>query len=369
MDSNKQPVLGENSAVLAENELLLRQRDFLLQLRLMDKVLLQSIANSDNSINFCDRLVKQVWALFPAVVRPCLFWCDKDLTSWRILNYLDWPECCSSGAGEVAHPPKSLVTFVASPSRQFGFENNLSSRLDWADWSDVIQSYQLDECALVSVQDSHGGWLTLGLFSSECSVTEEEHFYRWAIEQVLHSVDDWVRAMLNRQSMDVILQETTDKETGLLLPHAFNNAIDMMLKDARRYFQRLAFVTVFVKSNVDVAELKHLSDTLTSTLRDNDLLARTDEREFVMAMRIAQLDDGLIVARKIESALLAADPAQIAALNEGVSIGVSFYPEQASHNRLYITSKAAAEAVTEKTGYRLELYGQFVKNIEDAYSL
>ncbi len=347
----------------------LKQRDFLLQMRKADKRLLQSLATSAKPLIFLELLVQQVRDLFPNMVRPCLIWCDKDLTNWRILNHVDWQGGVSDVVGRVSSVPTPLITFVASPSRKFGYEKSVSTRSDWVGWHSIIQECFLEDCHLVSVPDQDGNWLTMALFSNYISDVAEKPFYHWAIEQVLESTHDWIEASLLRKITDKTLQEMTDEGTGLLQPHAFDNAIEMMIRDARRYFQRLVFVTVFVKREIDGDELKHLSDTLTSTLRDNDLLARSGKSEFVMAMRIGHLDDAQIIAEKLEDALIKADPEHIGALNDGVSIGVSFYPEQANYNRLYLASRAAAEAVSEKTGYRLEYYGKFVKSLDEAYGL
>lgn len=69
------------------------------------------------------------------------------------------------------------------------------------------------------------------------------------------------------------------------------------------------------------------------------------------------------------SALLKVDPQRVSALSGGVKIGMSLYPEQANHDKLYLASVAAANAVTENVGYRLEYYGKFVKNLDEAYDL
>lgn len=368
MDSSNQTLSGMESSVSAVSEPL-RQRDFLLQMRQADRQLLQSLASSANPLIFLDLLVQQVRELFPGTVRPCLIWCDKDLTNWRILNYADWQYDVSDPVGRVARVPTPLITFVASPSRKFGHEKGVATRSDWGMWHSVIQECLLESCHLVSVQDREENWLTMALFSTYVPNAADQSFYHWAIEQTLESVHDWIDVSLLRRETDKALQKMTDEGTGLLQPHAFDNAIEMMIRDARRYFQRLVFATVFVKREIDGDELKHLSDTLTSTLRDNDLLARSGKCEFVMAMRIGHLDDAQIIAEKIEEALLNADPKQIGALNDGVAIGVSFYPEQTNYNRLYLASRAAAEAVTEKVGYRLEYYGKFVKSLDEAYDL
>lgn len=341
------------------------QRDFLQQLRKVEGELLKNIATSTHSLACMEFLIKSAWQLFPDTVRPCLLWCDKDLTHWRILNYQDWLGNIVGSVGEVDHPPQSLLTFVASPSRPFGYETELSNRAGWDSWQEFLYECKLNHCAMTSVPDENGDWLTFCLFSQEGQAKQPEQ--NWCIQQFVESVPNWLSALVARSQTDARLQRHTDEQTGLLQPHAFYNAFDMMLRDARRYFLRLAFITVMVRDKTEPAELKLLSDTLKATLRDNDLLACFGEQEFVMAMRIGQLDDAEVIADKIMKALHSADPNEVSLLAEGVSIGIAFYPEQADQKRLYLASKAAADAVTEKLGFRLEFYGQFVQSLDEAY--
>ncbi|SBS32828.1 GGDEF domain protein [Marinomonas aquimarina] len=361
----KDAVLQDAPLLDAVHESLI-QRDFLLQLRKIDHVLLRHVASSTNFMSYVEQMTASLGELFPSNIRPCVLWCDKDLTHWRILNYKDWP-ALSDALGNVSHIPQPLATFVASPSRPFAREQNLPTRSDWSQWQDVLAEHFLDTCDLVSVQDNDKNWFTFCLFSSKLPSDSEHRMHYWAVDQALQSIPQWLKAMLVRMKTDARLQEHTNEVTGLLQPHAFDNALDMMLRDARRYFQRLAFVSVLVPSDADQDELKLLSDTLRETLRDNDLLANSSDNEFVMAMRIMQLDDAPIVAQKVQKALQKADPKQISVLSGGIKIGVALYPEQANQDKLRLASLAAANAVTENVGYRLEYYGKFVKNLDEAY--
>lgn len=361
----KDAVLQDAPLLEAVHESLI-QREFLLQLRKIDHALLGHVASSTNFLSYVDQIVSSIWGLLPSNMRPCVLWCDKDLTQWRILNYKDWPRL-SDSLGNISHVPHPLTTFVASPSRPFAREHNLSARVDWNRWQDVLTEHFLDSCDLVSVQDDEENWITFCLFSSKLAAESEHRMHYWALDQVAHSIPHWLNAMVTRIKTDARLQEHTDEVTGLLQPHAFANAFDMMLRDARRYFQRLAFVSVLVSKDAQTDELKLLSDTLRETLRDNDLLANSSDHEFIMAMRITQLDDAPIVAQKIQKALQKADPSQVSVLSGGIKIGIALYPEQANYNKLYFASLAAANAVTENIGYRLEYYGKFVKDLDEAY--
>ncbi|MBJ7550403.1 GGDEF domain-containing protein [Marinomonas ostreistagni] len=344
----------------------LLQRDFLLQLRKADQKVLEHVANSASFIIYVEQIISSIQALFPSTLKPCVLWCDEELTQWRVMNYQDWPGLGDS-LGSLPHVPQSLATFVASPSRSFARETNLVARADWSRWQDFLAEHFIDTCDMVSIQDDQKNWFTFCLFSPKFSSDYETQTHYWALEQVLHSIPQWIKAMVTRCQTDITLQQHTNEITGLLQPHAFAKALDMMLRDARRYFQRLAFVSVLVSEEAEEDELKLLSDILRETLRDNDLLANVSDHEFVMAMRISQLDDAPVVAEKVQSALLKADPSQISALSGGVKIGVALYPEQANHDKLYFASVAAANAVTESMGYRLEYYGKFVKDLDEAY--
>ncbi|MBM6552025.1 GGDEF domain-containing protein [Marinomonas ostreistagni] len=366
MDSSDHLNSNNNVAPVLEQSEAERQCEFLLQLRQVDARLLDCIAQSTHSLMYIEQLVQSAWKLFPQAVRPCFLWCDQEQTRWRILNHQDWQADMADAMGHLEHVPQSLMTFVASPSRQFGHESAISSRASWHHWHGFLAQHNLDHCALVSVPDENGDWLTMCLFFETLSESEQSYL-NWCVQQFLASLPHWINALVVRRAADEKLQEHTDEQTGLLQPHAFQNGLGMMLRDARRYFLRLAFATVTVKDELEAAELKLLSDTLRSTLRDNDLLSSFGEREFVMAMRIGQLDDAEVVATKIMTALQETDPNEVSLLANGVSIGVAFYPEHTDQNRLYFASKAAAGAVTEKLGYRLEYYGKFVRNLDEAY--
>ncbi|WP_417553109.1 diguanylate cyclase domain-containing protein [Marinomonas fungiae] len=361
----KDAILQDAPLLEAVHESLI-QREFLLQLRKIDHVLLGHVASSTNFMSYVDQIVSSICDLLTSNMRPCVFWCDKDLTQWRVLNYKDWPEL-SDSLGNVRHVPQPLATFVASPSRPFAREHNLSARADWNRWQDVLNEHFLDTCDLVSVQDEDKNWITFCLFSAKLAAESEHRMHFWAVDQIIHSIPQWLNAMVARIKTDARLQEHTNEITGLLQPHAFDHAFDMMLRDARRYFQRLAFLSVLVSKDAQADELKLLSDTLRDTLRDNDLLANISDYEFIMAMRINQLDDAPIVAQKVQKALQKADPNQVSVLSGGIKIGVALYPEQANQNKLYLASLAAANAVTENVGYRLEYYGKFVKDLDEAY--
>lgn len=263
----------------------LLQRDFLMQLRKMDQMILQQIASGTNFLSYVDHIIKSIWDVFPNHLRPCAVLCDKDLTQWRILNFSEWSEL-SDSVGQIRQVPKPMATFVASPSRQFAHESNLSNRSEWLSWRDVLSHYNLDDCDMVSIKDHQGNWLTLSLFSSVFTNDVEHRLHRWMINQMMMSIPGWIQAFITRYEMDQRLKVNTSEETGLLLQHAFDNDLNRMLRDARRYFQRLAFVSVLVNEEADADELKLLSDTLRSTLRENDLLANYNRHEFVMAMRI-----------------------------------------------------------------------------------
>ena len=345
---------------------LLSQRDFLLDLRKTDHQIIDLVVKSASFVAYVEKIISSVKELFSNSMCLCVLWCDRELTQWRIVNYQDWPEV-SDGLGNLSQPPQSVATFVASPSRAFARESNLTARADWARWHDSFAHLGLETCDMVSAQDNQKNWLTFCFFSSANNTDIRSNIHPWAIDQTLNSILYWINVMVARCQTDVTLQQHTNATTGLLQPHAFAKALDMMLRDARRYFQRLAFVSVLVNEEAEEDELKLLSDILRDTLRDNDLLANISDHEFVMAMRISQLDDATVVAQKVQSALLKADPNQVSALGGGVKIGLSLYPEQANHEKLYVASAAAAKAVTESIGFRLEYYGKFVKDLDEAY--
>jgi len=104
---------------------------------------------------------------------------------------------------------------------------------------------------------------------------------------------------------------------------------------------------------------------LRTTVRDNDLVARFDHYDFVLGVRIRNLEDAEIVAKKILSALnLLSDE-----LSESVALalGISFYPEHSQYDTLLAAAKCAQKDNNQTSGYRIEYHGRFCHTSSDLY--
>jgi GGDEF domain-containing protein len=344
------------------------QLDALLRMRDSEYAMFTAIASGMTRELFYDRLVAHVATIMPEV-RCCLVSCDSELTDWRILNQQGWERVGADKVGVLERVPQAMITFAASPSRDTCQHRDLSTHSDWIAWYGLLDDQGLAQCDMLSVQDELGGWFLVALFSQTLSAVERQSF-NWHVEQALKGLKTLTQAYFCHNEADRVLIESqkSDKITGLLLRHAFDDLFAVMLKDARRYFQRLAMVSVQVTGLQHSDDIKQFSQVLAKTLRDNDLIARYGDNEFLMAMRIGQLDDVEVVAKKLMRSL---DEAELMQQRPGceVKVGLALYPEQSNNASLYHSAHNAAKAVAEPVGYRLEYYGNFVQSLDEAYSL
>ncbi|ADZ92911.1 GGDEF domain-containing protein [Marinomonas mediterranea] len=342
--------------------------DFLSNVRRQEEELLYMVARGARQDSMLSFLVEKFKQFFPRV-RPCLLWCDKDLAHWRIENHKEWSNSVCNTIGEVISVPQALLTFAASPSRPFVRIDNLSSQSDWIDWHQFLSNEGISGCWMHSVQDHDGNWLTVALFFDH--ETLSENITEFMVEQSLKGMGKWIKAGFERKNADrkLLISEHYDEQTGLLRDAMFDTSLELILKDARRNFQRLAVLCVKLHGPVLSENLKTLSTVLQETLRDNDLISRYSDNVFLTGVRIGHLDDAEIIANKIYKALSSEAFRKDSSFRGNVGIGVAFYPEQSTLDALYIAAHAAADQVDQPVGYRIEYHGRFLKTMDDAYDL
>ncbi|TDO95549.1 GGDEF domain-containing protein [Marinomonas balearica] len=369
VDNSSELLQSSSSRSEAEDiDRLKLELDFISNVRKQEEELLYMVARGARQDSLLSALVDNFKRFFPRV-RPCLLWCDKDLAHWRVENHKEWSNIVCNTIGEVDNIPQALLTFAASPSRPFVRVDNISSQSDWFDWHKFLTEEGIAGCWMHSVQDHDGNWLTVALFFDH--ETLSENITEFMVEQSLKGMGKWIKAGFERKNADrkLLISEHYDEQTGLLRDAMFDTSLELILKDARRNFQRLAVICVKLHGPVFTECLRSLSSALQETLRDNDLISRYSENVFLMGVRIGHLDDAEIIAKKIYRALSNEAFRRDNSLRGNVGIGVAFYPEQSNLEALYIAANAAADKVDQPVGYRIEYHGRFLKTMDDAYDL
>jgi diguanylate cyclase (GGDEF)-like protein len=151
----------------------------------------------------------------------------------------------------------------------------------------------------------------------------------------------------------------------------------MMLKDAKRHFQRLSVIVIEAHQSKDFSApaaedikdsiMKVVAKRLQKSVRDNDLLARFSDAEFVMALRVKHLEDSEIIANKILQSMEEAIVIEGQSYNITLSLGISYYPEHSSFSELYSAATHAKNNATEELKYCIEYHGRFCKSSADLY--
>jgi len=260
----------------------------------------------------------------------CLFLvCDKDCTQWRLQYIDDINDELLNSNGQLVTLPQALVTFAATSSCLKRHDADIQNSTGWDLWRTFLATHSFSDVSMVSVPDGRG--------------------------------------------FDYLLLEDShrDPETGLLRRYSFENSFNIVLKDSRRHFQRAALLSLRLLSNekIESVELKVLADVMQDAVRDNDLMARYDERELVMGIRIRHLEDAEVVATKLLESIQKPEYATNRLIRSGLSIGISFYPEHSSLDSLHHAAFSAANSLKNVSGYRLEFHDAFYDSSSECYSL
>lgn len=250
------------------------------------------------------------------------------------------------------------------------------TRLDaWRCWQDVLLDMQLDSCWLQPFSYAEDGVRGLVLLFAPVESIEESYETR-----LLEGLKELITIAFARQSAQTRLLQSAnhDAQTGLSNRYSFDSNFSIMLKDARRHFQRLAMISIEFGQLSQIREeygaefadttLTKLADILQKSVRDNDLMARFSQHEFVVAVRIKKLEDAEIIAKKILKTVEHPISIRERRIPVRLSLGVSFYPEHSSFNELYqAAGRAMREAEKHHGGYRIEYHGRFCETSADLY--
>ncbi len=129
----------------------------------------------------------------------------------------------------------------------------------------------------------------------------------------------------------------TDSLTGLYNRMQFDKALKNVIAQAERHHHSIALLFIDIDHFKDVNDtlghqtgdllLKHISNRLTSCLRENDFIARIGGDEFAIILReIESIQTAVDVAKKIISVFIPPFSIEHYTLNIKCSIGISCYP-------------------------------------------
>ncbi|TYL49505.1 GGDEF domain-containing protein [Marinomonas sp. IMCC 4694] len=293
--------------------------------------------------------------------------CDKACLQWR-LQYTDLKnDELLNSQGQLSTVPQALIAFAAAPSSPKRHDIDIQNAPDWQHWGAFFQKNAFSAVSMASISDDQGSIYLLLVFQRE-----EKQLENNLMSLALDSYISWLSAVFKREKADQILLEDSHRDplTGLLRRKSFESSFGIVLKDSRRNFLRAALLSLNILSSATLkeTELKALAEAIREIMRDNDLIAHFDEREFVMGIRIQHLEDAEIVAAKLLRFLKSAKFEDNRLIQAGLSIGIAFYPEHSSLEGLYQAAALAADTLQEVPGYRIEFHGAYYKSSSDFYS-
>lgn len=263
--------------------------------------------------------------------------------------------------------PKSLLTFASSPSCPIRSDMNIQSSADWFAWKPFLEKNGFISVVMLNICLKNESDYLMLVFQTQQSALNQD------IELMLKDDAHLIKVAAIRESADRQLLEEShyDVKTGLLRRYSFENNFSLVLKDARRHFLRVALISLKVRadaSSCDDKSLKAIGEVIKNTVRDNDLVAYYGEGEFVMGVRIRHMQDAEVVANKLLKAIRLPDQNENRLTQEGVAIGVAYYPEHSSLSDLYRAASYASKSVSTEFGFRIEFHGSVYTSSSEFYT-
>lgn len=301
----------------------------------------------------------------------CFVSCDKGGGNWRI-------DAGSDLVNELATPSKMMVSvpaelcYLQSEASFDIHEVDLLENNSWTVWQPWLSQHNLDSCLLKPIINTNNHVVGFAIIFTHSSYLNEQ---RYTLELMLNSVCSLILMTFSRDKMEEELLNSTyeDELTGLMQPKRFNSNFSIMMKDARRYFQRLALISVNIHSgqvswrnhDIDDSDILELAKVMRSSIRENDLIGRFSQSEFVMGIRIRNLEDAETVAVKLLSQinLIRSKLSE----NTRVSLGISFYPEHSNYEPMFLAATNAAKNNGNEDGFKIEYHGRYCGSTADLY--
>lgn len=366
INDSSDTLLIKQQALLSRIASLEKERNFMRSLYGDMPDMLQNLAKGALLSSLLNRFKHKFQNQLPDAY--CLFMvCDKDCLQWR-LQYTDTKNAALlNSQSQLATVPQALITFAATPSRPKRHDMGIQNTPDWQHWLPFFQENAFSDVSMASISDDQSSIYLLLVFQREETQLENS-----VMSLALDSYIAWLNAIFIREKADQILLEDShrDPSTGLLRRKSFENSFGIILKDSRRNFLRAALLSfnVVFASTQKAAELKELAEAIRDIMRDNDLIAYFDEREFVVGIRIHHLEDAEIVAVKVLTSLKSSKFSGNRLIQAGLSIGIAYYPEHSSLESLYQAAGLAADSLQGASGYRIEFHGAYYKSSSEFYS-
>ncbi|SBS26448.1 response regulator PleD [Marinomonas spartinae] len=292
---------------------------------------------------------------------------SKGSQNWALASRDEKNAALLNSEGQLGALPRALMTFSESPSCPKRREVNIQLSVDWGLWKGFLELNDFSDVVMLNVSTKQYDDYLMVFFQCQSTDISDD-----VIDLVFDESVNCMKAVSQREYSDRCLFEDghRDPKTALLRRYSFENNFAMVLKDSRRHFQRVALMSLRLHTRInqeDALDLKALADLIQSTVRDNDLVAYYDDGEFVMGIRIRHMEDAEVVANKLMKALRDPTLAAKKLISDGVSIGISFYPEHSSLDDLYRAASFAENSVSESFGHRLEFHGRVYSSSNDFY--
>jgi len=301
----------------------------------------------------------------------CFVSCDQEGGNWRInagssvVNELITP------SGMMLSVPAQLCYMQSQPNEDI-HEVDLSTSEFWKIWQPWVDQNGVDRCLVKSILNIEG--LVVGfvlIFTNADYLNSSSHTLNFMMDSINHLI---YLSLARDKTEEALLNATYEDElTGLMQPKRFCSSFSMMMKDARRQFQRIALISVHIhngkvnwkNNDVDDTDIITLAKIMRSSVRSNDLIGRFSQNEFVMGVKIRNLEDAETVALK----LLKKIDLNESRLSETtrVALGVSFYPEHSTYDALFSAAINAAKNNGTENGFRIEYHGRFCHSSADLY--
>lgn len=300
----------------------------------------------------------------------CLIACDSEGVHWRVEACTDLFKSFITPSGMMLNIPSELVHRQLDTEPSPSMEKINTS--DWLTWMSTLNEFDISETYLLPILSLEAQTSGFAVLMSPTPLNESEHCLAKAALLNLSRVV--TLSNMGEQYHRQLLRSTQeDSQTGLLKEQTFLTSFSMMMKDAKRHFQRLAVIVVkahqgsvsWKANNIATDEMIALANIIGETVRDNDLLARFNQHEFVIGLRIRNFEDAEIVMQKILQEIEQHNDAF--ADQTRIAVGCSYYPENSSVEQLIEAAQHAVKQNGANNGYILEFHGRYCKSSNDFY--
>ncbi|MGB0941437.1 MAG: GGDEF domain-containing protein [Marinomonas sp.] len=337
--------------------------------------ILHYIAEGAPTATIFDAMMDQIERYFPSY-QACLMLVDETGSQWRVEAGTGIEHDLATPSGVIEDFPMQYFTNHLEQSKEcLLFVPNLTQNPAWREWNKVLNQYDVDVCIAQPFNFEDEGFLGYMVVFAPSSESQNINVFKRLLDCLMHMLH--LSSLRQNAQTRLLNSANHDPSTGLANRYNFNTNFSMMLKDAKRHFQRLSVIVIEAHQSKDFSApaaedikdsiMKVVAKRLQKSVRDNDLLARFSDAEFVMALRVKHLEDSEIIANKILQSMEEAIVIEGQSYNITLSLGISYYPEHSSFSELYSAATHAKNNATEELKYCIEYHGRFCKSSADLY--